>query len=92
MLTCFVPRWCCSKGFTNADDLRGSSGCPVGGEKFMFIRNDEELMNIKKGAGGASIYKTAQCLVLGAYNQDMSAGANSIQVGKIADYLKDAGY
>ena len=50
------------------------------------------MMAGKKGPGGVTIYKTAQAIIIGTYNENMAAGTNSIQVGKIADYLKESGY
>lgn len=58
----------------------------------MYLRNDDEMMAGKKGAGGVSIFKTGQALIIGTYNDKMTTGQNSTQVGKIADYLKEAGY
>jgi len=72
-------------------NLRGS-GLKLSGEKFMFLRADDEMMAGKKGPGGVTIYKTAQAIIIGTYNENMAAGTNSIQVSKIADYLKESGY
>ena len=64
----------------------------LAGKKYMYLRNDEEMMCGKAGQGGVTIFKTGQALILGTYNQDMAASMNCKEVGKMADYLKEVGY
>jgi len=78
-------------GFDDAAGLR-ASGILIAGEKYMYLRNDEEMMVGKKGQGGICIFKTGQALIMGTYNQDMSPANNTKEVGKMADYLKEVGY
>ena len=44
-------------GFDDASGLR-ASGIMVAGKKFMYLRNDEEMMVGKQGQGGICIFKT----------------------------------
>ena len=69
-----------------------ASGIMVAGKKYMYLRNDEEMMCGKQGQGGICIFKTGQALIMGTYNQDMSPANNTKEVGKMADYLKEVGY
>ena len=62
------------------------------GEKFMYLRNDEEMMCGKKGQGGVNIFKCGSCILIGTYNADMSPANNSKELGKMADYIKEVGY
>ena len=78
-------------GFDDASGLR-ASGIMVAGKKYMYLRNDEEMMCGKQGQGGICIFKTGQALIMGTYNQDMSPANNTKEVGKMADYLKEVGY
>ena len=78
-------------GFDDASGLR-ASGIKLAGEKYMYLRNDEEMMCGKKGQGGVCIFKTGQAIMIGTYNQDMSPANNTKEVGKMADYLKEVGY
>lgn len=70
-------------GFDDSSGLR-ASGIMVGGKKFMYLRNDEEMMCGKAGQGGICIFKTGQACIMGTYNQDMSPANNTKEVGKMA--------
>jgi len=70
-------------GFDDASGLR-ASGIMIAGKKFMYLRNDEEMMVGKAGQGGICIFKTGQALIMGTYNQDMAAAMNTKEVGKMA--------
>ena len=74
------------------DQYIHASGIMVAGKKYMYLRNDEEMMCGKQGQGGICIFKTGQALIMGTYNQDMSPANNTKEVGKMADYLKEVGY
>ena len=70
-------------GFDDASGLR-ASGILVAGKKYMYLRNDEEMMCGKQGQGGICIFKTGQACIMGTYNQDMSPANNTKEVGKMA--------
>lgn len=70
-------------GFDDSSGLR-ASGIMIGGKKFMYLRNDEEMMCGKAGQGGICIFKTGQACIMGTYNQDMSPAMNTKEVGKMA--------
>ena len=70
-------------GFDDASGLR-ASGIVVAGKKYMYLRNDEEMMVGKQGQGGICIFKTGQACIMGTYNQDMASGQNTKEVGKMA--------
>ena len=70
-------------GYDDASALR-ASGIMVAGKKYMYLRNDEEMMVGKAGQGGICIFKTGQALIMGSYNQDMAAAMNTKEVGKMA--------
>ena len=82
---------CSVAGFDDNSALR-ASGIMIAGKKFMYLRNDEEMMCGKAGQGGIVIFKTGQACIMGTYNQDMTTGMNTKEVGKMADYLKEVGY
>lgn len=69
-----------------------SSGIMVGGKKFMFLRCDGESMFGRQGQDGVTIYKTTQAYILSTYSEGMTSAANSMVVGKMADYLKSINY
>merc|ERR1712070_23569 len=84
--------WNIVQGFENGGEQLRASGILLAGKKFMYLRNDEEMMAGKSGQTGITIYKCATCVLIGTYNEEMSPANSSKEVGKMADYLKDAGY
>ena len=79
------------EGFGDSSKLR-ASGILIAGKKFMFLRNDEEMMAGKQGQGGVTIMKASTCILIGTYNQDMSPANSCKEVGKMTDYIKEVGY
>ena len=73
-------------GFDDNAPLR-ASGIMLAGKKFMYLRNDEEMMCGKAGQGGVTIFKTGQALILGTYNQDMAASMNCKEVSQPRESL-----
>eukprot|EP01052_Picozoa_sp_SAG31_P021384 SAG31_NODE_1651_length_7634_cov_5.579562_2_plen_94_part_00 len=82
-----------AKGTSKTDDLR-AKGIYLAGEKYMFLRGDEEMIVGKKGQQGCSIYVTEQALVIATYDAEKQhSPANHTKVmGQIADTLKNSGY
>ncbi|CAH1245394.1 PFN4 [Branchiostoma lanceolatum] len=72
-----------------------TSGLFIGDEadnKFKFLRQNENSLYVKKGEGGACIFKTKQCLIFGIYTEGMQAGNCNNVVEKLGDYLIGSGY
>jgi len=79
-------------GFKDGGAGLRSTGIMIGEIKFMFIRADDEMMNGKKGQDGVNILMASTCFLIGTFDENMTSGKNSMEVGKMADYLKEAGY
>lgn len=59
----------------------------------MFVNApDENTVIVKKGAGGASIVKTKQAILIGEYGEGIAPGENNVTVTGLADYLRGVGY
>ena len=63
------------------------SGIKIGGDKFMFIRADEEQMYFKKGATGLYVMKGTTFIALGFHNDTIQTGQCTATVSKICEYL-----
>jgi len=93
-------RWAASGNFPNIDNLRDElarafssqpQGILVNGEKYIFIRNQDNFAVFRKGADGMVIVKLNQAYIVSiGVNQkpEMLVGATS----KIGEYLKNCGY
>jgi len=93
-------RWAASPNFPNIDNLREElprafssqpAGVVVNGEKYIFIRNQDNFAVFRKGADGMVIVKLNQAYIISiGVNQkpEMLVGATS----KIGEYLKNCGY
>ena len=68
------------------------NGIKVGTVKYMYLRGDNTSLYGKKGAGGCVCVKTAQCVVIGLYDENIQPGQCAVTVEKLGDYLRDAGY
>lgn len=59
----------------------------------MFVNSpDDNTIIVKKGAGGASITRTQQAILIGEYGEGVSGGENNVTVTGLADYLRSVGY
>jgi hypothetical protein len=61
-----------------------AGGIVVAGRKFMYLRNDKEMMVGRAGQCGICIFMCGQCMIMGTYNQDMASAMNTKEVGKMA--------
>ena len=62
------------------------SGIKIGGDKFMYIRGDEDSMYFKKGAAGLYVMKGATFIALG-FHDDSIQPPQCGTVAKICEYL-----
>ncbi|XBJ11741.1 hypothetical protein VPH35_016390 [Triticum aestivum] len=68
------------------------TGMFVAGAKYMVIQGEPgAVIRGKKGAGGITIKKTGQALVVGAYEEPMTPGQCNMVVERLGDYLVEQG-
>ena len=79
------------------------AGIRMGGMKYVLTNYDASCnmsMLTKQGGGGAAVMKTKNAIVIGMWNKDavmtnnmnQNSGDCSLQVEKVANLLKEAGY
>ncbi|XP_075517608.1 profilin-3-like [Primulina tabacum] len=68
------------------------TGLFLGGTKYMVIQGEPgAVIRGKKGAGGVTVKKTGQALIIGIYDEPMTPGQCNMVVEKIGDYLIEQG-
>lgn len=68
------------------------SGLRMAGEKYMVIAGEPgEVVRGKKGSGGITVKKTATAMVVGIYEEGVTAGECNVVVENLGDYLKEQG-
>ncbi|KAK6927322.1 Profilin, partial [Dillenia turbinata] len=68
------------------------TGLYLGGTKYMVIRGEPgQVIRGKKGSGGVTINKTGQALVIGIYDEPLTAGQCNMIVERLGDYLIEQG-
>ncbi|XP_075517606.1 profilin-3-like [Primulina tabacum] len=68
------------------------TGLHLGGTKYMVIQGEPgAVIRGKKGAGGVTVKKTGQALIIGIYDEPMTPGQCNMVVEKIGDYLIEMG-
>ncbi|KAL8522138.1 hypothetical protein ACS0TY_012329 [Phlomoides rotata] len=68
------------------------TGLFLGGTKYMVIQGEPgAVIRGKKGAGGITLKKTNQALLVGIYEEPMTPGQCNIVVERIGDYLVEQG-
>ncbi|XP_073276069.1 profilin-3-like [Primulina huaijiensis] len=68
------------------------TGLHLGGTKYMVIQGEPgAVIRGKKGAGGVTVKKTSQALIIGIYDEPMTPGQCNMVVEKIGDYLIEMG-
>lgn len=93
-------RWAASPNFPTINNLKDElpkafssqpAGLMVGGEKYIFIRNEDNFAVFRRGADGMIIVKLNQAYIISiGINQkpEMLVGATN----KMGEYLKNCGY
>ena len=69
-----------------------SSGLVLGGQKFLYLSGDDEVLRGKQGKRGVHLMKTNQTLLVGVYEAPMEPATAATVTEKLGDYLKGAGY
>ncbi|CAM0954490.1 unnamed protein product [Alopecurus aequalis] len=68
------------------------TGMFVAGAKYMVIAGEPgAVIRGKKGAGGITVKKTGQALVVGIYDEPMTPGQCNMVVERLGDYLVEQG-
>ncbi|CAL1414264.1 unnamed protein product [Linum trigynum] len=68
------------------------TGLHIAGNKYMVIQGEPgAVIRGKKGAGGITIKKTGQALVVGIYEEPVTPGQCNMVVERLGDYLVDQG-
>ncbi|XP_073043322.1 profilin-2-like [Primulina eburnea] len=68
------------------------TGLHLAGTKYMVIQGEPgAVIRGKKGAGGVTVKKTSQALIIGIYDEPMTPGQCNMVVEKIGDYLIEQG-
>lgn len=68
--------------------LHGRSGLYLGGTKYLVIQGVAgAVIRGKKGAGGVTIKKTNQGLIIGLYDEPMTPGQCNMIVEPVGDYV-----
>ncbi|XP_019175808.1 PREDICTED: profilin-2-like [Ipomoea nil] len=69
------------------------TGLYLGGIKYMVIQGEAgAVIRGKKGPGGVCVKKTAQCLLIGIYDEPMTPGQCNMVVERLGDYLLEQGF
>eukprot|EP01122_Echinamoeba_exundans_P017208 TRINITY_DN899_c0_g1_i1.p1 TRINITY_DN899_c0_g1~~TRINITY_DN899_c0_g1_i1.p1 ORF type:complete len:140 (-),score=41.24 TRINITY_DN899_c0_g1_i1:79-498(-) len=94
--------WAATAGWAlKADEIKAiaaswpnfaAAGLKVAGDKFMFLRGDDQVVLAKKGATGVVIAKTKTAFVIAFHNDKQQIGNANKEVLKIADYLTEQNY
>ncbi|RZC50101.1 hypothetical protein C5167_019912 [Papaver somniferum] len=68
------------------------TGLFLGGTKYMVIQGEPgAVIRGKKGAGGITVKKTTQALIVGVYDEPMTPGQCNMVVERLGDYLIEQG-
>jgi len=80
-----------AKNFGNVE-VMSMSGMKLGGEKFMFLQADNNIMRGKKGTSGVHIMKTTQAILISVYREPVVAEECATVTEKLGEYLISVGY
>ncbi|CAL4894503.1 unnamed protein product [Urochloa decumbens] len=68
------------------------TGMFLGTAKYMVIQGEPgAVIRGKKGAGGVTVKKTGQALIIGIYDEPMTPGQCNLVVERLGDYLLEQG-
>ncbi|KAH7682021.1 Profilin protein [Dioscorea alata] len=69
------------------------TGLFLGGTKYMVIQGEPgAVIRGKKGSGGVTVKKTTMALIIGIYDEPMTAGQCNMIVERLGDYLIEQGF
>ena len=68
------------------------SGITICGVKYLVVNATESSIYAKKAKTGFAAVKTNTCIVLGMYDNEALAGNATVDIEKLARYLRDQGY
>ncbi|TOF85675.1 hypothetical protein CGJ15_25785 [Vibrio parahaemolyticus] len=93
--------WACSQGWnispqeaqTLAAAFKDSSvlvekGMFVGGERFVYLSGDDEVLRGRKGQTGLHVSKTKSAIIIGFYQDPTQPSQCAKEVDNVAEYLK----
>jgi len=79
--------------FNQSDQLTfKTSGCKMGGEKYMYLSSNEKVARFKKGTSGIHTIKTTQAFIICWYAEPTMPEQAASVTEKLGDYLIQVGY
>jgi len=69
-----------------------TSGCRLGGEKYMYLSSNEKVARFKKGTSGVHTIKTTQAFIICWYAEPTMPEQAASVTEKLGDYLIQVGY
>ncbi|KZO90799.1 profilin [Calocera viscosa TUFC12733] len=76
----------------NNTDTAFANGLRLNNRKFFTVQADDQKFYGKLGAGGSTLVKTTQAVVVAEYDPPTQGGEANLVVEKLGDYLKSVGY
>eukprot|EP00088_Acartia_fossae_P028207 TRINITY_DN28_c0_g1_i1.p1 TRINITY_DN28_c0_g1~~TRINITY_DN28_c0_g1_i1.p1 ORF type:complete len:126 (+),score=44.68 TRINITY_DN28_c0_g1_i1:67-444(+) len=78
----------------NYNDMEklASSGINLGGQKYLYLSGNEEVVRGKQGKGGVHIMKTNMAVLVGVYDDPMQPPEAATITEGLGSYLKGCGY
>jgi|Transcript_5346 profilin len=78
------------------DNTKGevaASGIKVAGEKYMFVRSDDQALLARQGqAWGFTAHKTGLAVLIAIYNEECQPADVEVRISTLADYLRTNAY
>ncbi|XP_076362956.1 profilin-like isoform X2 [Tachypleus tridentatus] len=76
---------------TKPETFQGE-GIHLGGQRYICLRADEDLLRGRKEGSALCVVKTGTCLIIAATADGEPPGTLNVVVEKLGEYLKYAGY
>lgn len=80
-----------AESFKDASKVQ-EAGIKINGEKYMYVRSDDDSLTAKKGKEGVVAHKTEKAIVVAHHDSETQTTNAFSTVAELADYLKGVGY